>query len=148
MATDVLSPYLVVAGAERAIDYYSRVFGARESYRLCWPDGRVGHAELRIGEALLMLADEHPDFGALAPATIGGTPVTLHLYVSDIDATLALGEEAGGTILRAAKNEFYGDRAGMLLDPFGHKWMLGSKRETLSAAEVQARWREVLDGAS
>ena len=144
MATDALSPYLVVNGADRAIAYYTRVFGARESYRLSWPDGRVGHAELRIGEALLMLADEHPDFGALGPASIGGTPVSLLLYVDDADAVLALGEEAGGTILRAAKDEFYGDRTGMLLDPFGHKWHLSTRREALSVEDIQQRWQKVL----
>src|SRR5690606_11765062 len=97
-----------------------------------------------IGVALLMLADEHPDFGALGPASIGGTPVSLLLYVDDADVTLALGEEAGGTILRAAKDEFYGDRSGMLLDPFGHKWHLSTRREELSVDDIQQRWQKVL----
>lgn len=144
MAADPLSPYLVVAGAERAIAWYVRVFGARESYRLAWPDGRIAHAELRLGGALLMLADEHPDFGALGPARIGGTPVSLLLYVDDADATLALAEEEGGTVLRAAKNEFYGDRTGLLLDPFGHKWHLSTRREELSVDDIRQRWQQVI----
>ena len=139
----VLSCHIVVKGAARAIDYYCRVLGAREAYRLTWPDGRVAHAELRFGDELLLLADEHADFGAMSPASIGGTPVNLSLYVDDVDATLAKAEAEGGTVLRAAHDEFYGDRAGMLLDPFGHKWHIGTRRENLSEQQIKQRWEKV-----
>ena len=103
--------------AARAIDFYARVFGAREDFRLSEPGGKVGHAELLIGDSRLMLADEYPDFGALSPASVGGTPVTLHLYVADVDATVALAEEQGATVLRAPKDEFYGDRSAQIARP-------------------------------
>ena len=144
MDAAALNPYLVCRDAAGAIDYYVQVLQARELYRLVWPDGRLAHAELQVGASLLMLAEEHPDFGALAPPTIGGTPVSLQLYVEDVDAALERGVAAGGTLLRDAKDEFYGDRAGLLLDPYGHKWHLATRRESLAAAQIQARWQQVL----
>jgi PhnB protein len=144
--TGTLTPYAVVRGAARAIDFYCRVFGAREDFRLSEPDGKVGHAELCFGPSRLMLADEYPDFGALAPASVGGTPVSLHLYVADVDATMALAEEQGATVLRAAKDEFYGDRAGVIVDPFGHRWHLATRQSTVGAEEMQKRWTEALSG--
>ncbi|MGJ7528007.1 VOC family protein [Variovorax sp. GB1P17] len=135
-----LAPYLIVADAPRAIDFYIHAFGAEELFRLSEPGGKVGHAELRIGDAKLLLADEYPDFGALGPARVGGTPVSIHLYVADVDATIALAEEAGATVLRAAKEEFFGDRAGLLLDPFGHRWHLATRLEEVSPEEMQRRW--------
>jgi PhnB protein len=142
--TAALTPHLVVQGAARAIDFYARVFGAREDFRLTEPSGKVGHAELLIGASRLMLADEYPDFGALGPAAVGGTPVVLHLYVADVDATLALAEREGATVLREARNEFYGDRSGMLLDPFGHRWRIATQVETVSPQEMQARWNAMM----
>lgn len=141
-----LSPYIVVQGAARAIDFYCRVFGAREDFRLTEPSGKVGHAELLLGDTRLMLADEYPDFGALAPASVGGTPVSLHLYVADVDAIMALAEETGATVLRAAKDEFYGDRSGQLLDPFGHRWQISTRGAPVSPAEMQRRWTALLAG--
>ena len=141
-----LTPYIVVQGAARAIDFYCRVFGAREDFRLTEPSGKVGHAELLLGATRLMLADEYPDFGALGPGSVGGTPVSLHLYVPDVDATLALAEAQGATLLRAAKDEFYGDRCGMLLDPFGHRWHIATRGATLTPQQMQARWNELLQG--
>lgn len=146
MAAENVTPYLVVRDAARAIDWYVRVFGAREDFRLAYPDGKVGHAELVFGSGRIYLADEHPDFGALGPVAIGGTPVGLQVYVPDVDATLALGEAEGGTVLRAAKDEFYGDRAGMLLDPFGHKWHVATRKEEVSPAEMQQRFTALLAG--
>lgn len=139
-----LTPHIVVQGAARAIDFYVLVFGAREDFRLTEPSGKVGHAELLIGTSRLMLADEYPDFGALGPAAVGGTPVVLHLYVPDVDATLALAQREGATLLREAKNEFYGDRRGMLLDPFGHRWSIATRAETVSPQEMQARWSAMM----
>lgn len=142
----VLAPYITVRDAARAIGFYVQVFEARELFRLAEPQGRIGHAELAIGGSLLMLSDEYPDFGALSPAAVGGSPVTLHLYVRDVDAVLARAEAAGATILRAAKDEFYDDRSGMLQDPFGHRWMLASRREEVTPQEMQRRWTETFNG--
>lgn len=139
-----LAPYLIVADAAGAIDFYHRAFGAEELFRLAEPGGKIGHAELRIGDAKLLLADEYPDFGALGPARVGGTPVSIHLYVADVDATIALAEEEGATVLRAAKDEFFGDRSGMLLDPFGHRWHVASRIEEVSPEEMQRRWRNAM----
>ena len=141
-----LTPYLVVKGADAAIRFYTRVFGAREEFRLTEPGGKVGHAELLIGASRLMLADEYPDFGALGPAAIGGTPVGLQLYVSDVDAAIALAEEHGATVLRAAKDEFYGDRSGVVIDPFGHRWHLATRKEVVTPQQMQARWTAMLAG--
>ncbi len=141
-----LTPHIVVRGAAQAMLFYAKVFSAREDFSLLEPGGKVGHAELLIGESRLMLADEYPDFGALAPASVGGTPVALHLYVPDVDATMALAEEHGATVLRAAKDEFYGDRSGVLLDPFGHRWNLATRKDTVSPAEMQRRWTAMLSG--
>ncbi len=141
-----LTPHLVVRGAAQAMQFYAQVFGAREDFSLLEPSGKVGHAEMLIGESRLMLADEYPDFGALAPGSVGGTPVALHLYVPDVDATIALAEAHGATVLRAAKDEFYGDRSGTVLDPFGHRWNLATRKHTVSPAEMQRRWTEMLGG--
>jgi PhnB protein len=134
-----LAPYLIVKDAPRAIEFYARAFGAIERYRLAEPSGKVGHAELAIGGGTIMLADEYPDFGALAPPTIGGTPVALHLYVDDVDAVVARAETAGAIVLRPLTDEFFGDRVAMLADPFGHKWHLATHKEDVSPAEMQRR---------
>ena len=139
---DCLTPYLIVADAAKAIDFYQRVFAASEMFRLTEPGGKIGHAELRIGDANLMLADEYPDSGALGPARIGGTPVTIHLYVADVDATIALAQAAGATLLSPAKDEFFGDRCGTLVDPFGHRWMVASRMEEVAPEEMQRRWEQ------
>lgn len=135
-----LTPYLIVKDAAAALAFYERAFGARELFRLTGPDGRVGHAELQIADSILMLADEHPDFGAFSPASVGGSPVSLHLYVGDVDTVMARAESLGGTVLRRAKDEFYGDRAGMIADPAGHRWHLATKKEHVSPQEMQRRW--------
>ncbi len=145
-ATGPLTPHLVIRGAARAMLFYAKVFGAREDFSLLEPSGKVGHAEMLIGDSRLMLADEYPDFGALAPGSVGGTPVALHLYVADVDATIALAEAHGATVLRAAKDEFYGDRSGTVLDPFGHRWNLATRKDTVSPAEMQRRWTAMLIG--
>lgn len=134
-----LAPYLIVNGAARAIEFYVRAFGAKEKFRLAEPTGKIGHAELEIAGGLVMLADEYPDFGALSPPTIGGTPVSIHLYVADVDALVARAEAAGATVLRPLTDEFFGDRVAMLADPFGHKWHLATHKEDVSPAEMQRR---------
>lgn len=139
MAT--LTPYILVRDAARAIEFYRRVFGAREVFRLTSPgEGRIGHAHLEIGDSALMLADEWPDFGAMAPPSIGGSPVRLHLSVPDVDAVVREAEAAGATVLRPVTDEFYGERTGMIADPFGHQWHVATPREEVSAEEMQRRW--------
>lgn len=135
-----LSPHLVVKGAARAIDFYVRAFGARELFRLTEPGGKVGHAELDVGGARFALADEYPDFGALSPQSIGGSPVAIHLYVADVDAVAARATEFGALLLRPVRDEFYGDRVAMIADPFGHKWQVASRREDVSPTEMQRRF--------
>ncbi|HEY6578961.1 MAG TPA: VOC family protein [Rhizomicrobium sp.] len=141
-APGALTPYMIVKNAAAAIAFYEKAFGAKEEYRLPGPDGSIGHAELAIGAGRLMLADEHPAFGALSPPSIGGTPVKLHLYVEDVDATMARAEKEGATVLRPAQDQFYGDRSGMIADPFGHQWFLGTRKETVAPEEMQRRYRE------
>lgn len=135
----VLSPYIVVKGAADAMVFYEKAFGAAEVFRLTFPDGAIGHAELAIGASRLMLAEEFPDFGALSPISVGGSPVSMQLYVQDVDQTVADAVALGATILRPLKDEFYGDRTGMIADPFGHKWHLSSRRENLTPEEMQRR---------
>lgn len=137
-----LTPYLVVKDAARAIGFYKAAFGASELFRLAEPSGKVGHAELRAHGGHFMLADEYPDFGALSPASIGGSPVKLHLYVEDADSVIARAVEAGATLLRPVKDQFCGDRSGTIADPFGHHWNIATRKESLSPAEMQQRWNK------
>lgn len=134
-----LAPYLIVKGAARAIEHYVEAFGANEIYRLAEPSGKIGHAELEIGSSRFMIADEYPDWGALSPVTVGGSPVSLHLYVDDVDEVVARAVGAGATLLRAVKDEFFGDRTGQVMDPFGHKWFLATRKEQVSPEEMQRR---------
>jgi PhnB protein len=140
----VLTPYLCCKDAARAIDFYTEVFGAKETMRLAEPDGRIGHAEIVIAGSTLMLSDEYPDFGVLGPRTIGGTPVKLHLYVPDVDALVARAVAAGARLVRPVEDQFYGDRAGQIEDPFGHVWYVGTKKEQLGAAEIQRRYAKLV----
>jgi PhnB protein len=135
-----LTPYLAVKGANAAIGFYSKVLGAKEKFRIANPDGGIGHAELAIGDGGIMLADEAPAFGALSPTSVGGTPVRLHLYVEDVDAVMKRAEAAGATILRPAQDQFYGDRSGMIADPFGHQWFLATRKEAVGTEEMQKRY--------
>jgi PhnB protein len=134
-----LTPYLTVSDAAAAIDFYTRAFGAQEVFRLTDTDGRIGHAELRIGDSLMMLADEYPDFGALSPARLGGSPVKMHLDVERADQTVESAVAAGATLVRPVQNELYGSRSGMIVDPFGHSWFLAAKCEEVSVEEMQRR---------
>jgi PhnB protein len=141
-----LTPYIVVKDAGRAIRFYVDAFGAVENYRLTEPGGKIGHADLRIGDGQLMLADEYPDWGALSPASVGGTPVSLHLYVVDVDAVVKHATDLGATVLRQPKDEFFGDRSAMIMDPFGHRWHLATHKEDVAPAEMQKRWSQMLAG--
>lgn len=134
-----ISAYLAVNNAEAAIAFYQRVFGAQETGRLVMPGGVIGHAELQIGDSKLMLAEEMPAWGNQSPTTLGGTPVTIALYVDDADATYQRALDAGATAIEAVKDQFYGLRAGVLCDPFGHKWHLMTPIEEVSFEEMQQR---------
>lgn len=134
-----LTPYLIVKGGARAIDFYREAFGAKELFRMAQPDGRIGHAELQIGDSKVMLADEHPEMGARSPQSVGGSPVTLHLYVPDVDATVARAVAAGAKVTRPVENQFYGDRSGGLTDPFGHLWYVSTHVEDVPPDELEAR---------
>jgi len=138
--TQTITPYLVVRDAGRAIDFYCRAFGAVELLRLTEPAGRIGHCELRIGGSTLMLADEYPDFGAVSPVALGGTPVKLHLRVENADELMRRAVAAGALELRAVKDQFYGERGGMLADPYGHQWHISQHIEDVSPAEMQRRF--------
>ena len=134
------APYLCVHDAAASIDFYKNAFGAIEVYRLTEPSGKIGHAEVRIGRAVIMLADEYPESGHRSPRSLGGTPVKIHLYVKDVDAVVSQAHEAGAKILRPAQDEFYGDRNGTVEDPFGHVWFIASRKENLSVEEIQNRF--------
>jgi PhnB protein len=138
-----VTPYIIVKGGAAAIAFYEKAFGAVEQYRLAEPGGRIGHAEVKIGDSTIMLADESPSFGALSPPTIGGTPVSLHFYVEDVDSTIKRAEAAGAIILRAAEDQFYGDRSGMIADPFGHHWHLATRVKAVSPEEMQKKYAEM-----
>ena len=150
MATQAgdLTAYLIVKDAAAAIRFYATAFGAEERFHLTGADGRIGHAELTLAGTNLMLADEWPDFGALSPPSVGGSPVKLHLYVADCDATVARAVEAGATLMRPVVDQFYGDRSGMIVDPFGHSWFVASRKEEVTPEEMQRRWDEALAGAA
>lgn len=132
------SPYLICKNAEAAIDFYTRAFGAVELFRIGSP-GMVGHAEMKIGKAIIMLADEHPDIGAVSPETLGGTPVQLLVYVEDVDAFTAKAVAEGLTVLRPVEDQFYGDRSGQFKDPFGHVWSFATHIEDVSPEEMNNR---------
>jgi PhnB protein len=142
--TIALWPHLVAKNCAKAIEFYKTAFGATEAFRLVEKSGKIGHAELHVGEAHFMLADEYPDFGALSPASVGGCPVKLHLFVPDADAVVARAVKAGATVVRPLRNEFYGHRTATLADPFGYSWEVSSKIEDVTPAEMQARWDKAM----
>jgi PhnB protein len=134
-----VTPYLIVDGAEAAIRFYEEALGAKERMRMGGPDGKVGHAELAIGSGLVMLADEHPDIGARGPRSVGGTPVTISVYVEDVDAVFGAAVAAGATELRAPETQFYGDRSAQFEDPFGHRWSVATHVEDVPPEEMEQR---------
>jgi PhnB protein len=141
-----VSPYLAVDGADAAIKFYSDVLGAKERGRLPGPDGKIGHAEMELGDSLIMLADEVPEMGVLSPKAVGGTPVTVSVYVEDVDAVFKRALDGGAKELRAPEDQFYGDRAGQFEDPFGHKWSVATHIEDVPPEEMAKRAAEMVPG--
>ena len=134
-----VTPYLIVDDAQKTIEFYSSVLGATERMRLAGPDDTIGHAELQIGDSVIMLADEFPDMDALGPRSVGGTPVTLHVYVEDADEVFARAVAAGASARQPVEQRFYGDRSGVFEDPFGHRWSVATHVEDVPPAELAAR---------
>ena len=140
-----VTPYIICKNAEAAIDFYKNAFGAVELFRIGEP-GMVGHAELKIGNAIIMLADEHPEMGALSPETVGGTPVTLMIYVEDVDDFAGKAVAEGLKVIQPIKDQFYGDRSGHFEDPFGHKWSFATHIADVSPDEMNQKAKEMYGG--
>jgi PhnB protein len=139
-----VTPYLAVDGADAAIKFYGDVFGATERVRMPAPGGKVGHAELQLGDSLIMLADEFPDMGSRSPKAVGGTPVTISVYVEDVDGVFDRAIKAGAKALRPVENQFYGDRTGTFEDPFGHRWSVATHVEDVPPEEMAKRMAEAM----
>ncbi len=134
-----VTPYLIVDGAAKAIEFYKKVFGAEEMVRMPAPGDRVGHAEIRIGDSMVMLADENPEMQARSPRSVGGSPIALLLYVENVDQTVERAVAAGAKLKRPVADQFYGDRMGGLEDPFGHQWYVATHIEDVSPEEMRKR---------
>jgi PhnB protein len=139
-----VTPYLYIRGAAAALDFYKKAFGAIERFRLAGPDGRIGHAEIQIGDSILMLADEHPQMGAVGPQTLNGASCSFCMYVTDVDARFKQAIAAGGKEIRPVQDQFYGDRSGTLADPYGHVWVIATHKEDLTPEEVMRRGDEMM----
>ena len=137
------TPYLTIAGVSDAIEFYKKAFGAVETMRMPGPEGKVMHAEIRIGDSPIMMTDEWPQMGGRGPLTIGGSPVTIMLYVDDVDAVFDRAVAAGGTAIRPVADQFYGDRSGGVKDPFGHNWHIATHKEDVSPEEMKRRMKEM-----
>ncbi len=136
--------YLRVHDAAQAIEFYARAFGAQELFRLCEPSGRIGHAEIKLGPTTLMLSDEYPEAGIPGPRSVGATTVAIHLHASDVDRLFDQAVAAGATVVRPLQDQFYGERSGMIRDPFGHEWLLGGHLEDVSPEEMQRRYTALM----
>jgi PhnB protein len=141
-----VTPYLCVDGAAAAIEFYSEVFGAKERMHMPAPDGKIGHAEIQIGDSVIMLSDEFPEMGVRSPRAIGGTPVMISVYVQDVDKVYDRAVKAGAKALRPPENQFYGDRSGQFEDPFGHRWSVATHVEDVPADEMVRRAAEAMGG--
>lgn len=141
-----VSPYLCIDGASAAIDFYTSVLGATERMRMPGPGGTIGHAELQLGDSVIMLSDEYPEMGVRGPTAIGGTPVIISVYVEDVDAVFDAAVAAGARPLRPVTDQFYGDRSGQFEDPFGHRWSVASHVEDVPAEEMARRAAEASHG--
>jgi PhnB protein len=134
-----VTPYLILSGAGDAIAFYKKALGAEEVMRLADPGGKVHHAEISIGDSRIMLADEHPEIQALSPRTVGGSPVSIHLYVEDVDRAVERAVAAGAKLVRPVADQFYGDRVGGIEDPFGYRWFIATHKEDLTIDEIRRR---------
>ena len=134
-----LTPYLIIKGAAEAIAFYKSAFGATELFRMPQPDGKIGHAEIKIGDSPIMLADESPEMGHVGPKTVGGCPISLMIYVEDVDAVFNKAIVEGATQQRPVEDKFYGDRSGSLLDPFGYVWHIATHKEDVLPEEMERR---------
>ena len=143
-----VTPYLFVKGAVGAIDFYEKVFGATEIMRMAGPNGKIMHAEVKIGDSIVMLADENLQTGVMSPQTIGGYSVGLHVYVENVDAVIQKAVENGAKPLRSIKDQFYGDRSGSVLDPFGHMWSVATHVEDVSPEEMRKRMTAAMGQAA
>ena len=133
------TPYMVIKDAARAMDFYKLAFGAVELMRMASPDGVIKHGEMRIGNSRIMMAEECPEMGARGPLTLGGSPIFLMLYVEDVDAVVAGAVKAGATLIRPVQDQFYGDRSGIVVDPFGHSWAVATHKEDVPEDELKRR---------
>ena len=134
-----VTPYLIFSSAGDAIAFYKRALGAEEVMRMADPGGRIQHAEIKIGDSRIMLADEHPEIQALSPKTVGGSPVSIHLYVEDVDTAVEHAVAAGAKLIRPVADQFYGDRLGGIEDPIGYRWFIATHKEELSMDEIRRR---------
>jgi PhnB protein len=134
-----VTPYLIFDRAADAIAFYKKAFGATEMLRMDDPGGKIHHAEIKLGDSPIMLADEHPEIGAFSPGKIGGSPVTMHVYVENVDAAVERAVAAGAKLIRPVADQFYGDRTGGIEDPFGYRWFLATHKEDLSMDEIRRR---------
>jgi PhnB protein len=139
-----VTPYLIVDNGQAAIEFYKKAFGAVEILRLAGPEGQIGHAEIQIGNSRVMLADEHPIMGFVGPITLGGSTVTLLVYVSDVDASYHQAIKAGAKMMKPIQDQFYGDRSGSVVDPFGHVWTLATRKQDLSPEEIKALFQKMI----
>lgn len=144
-ALPALAPHIVCQGATEAMDFYKKAFGARERLRIPTPDGKLMHGEIDVNGALVLLTEESPQFGSLSPKTLNATTVTLHLYVDDVDAFMAKAEAAGAKIASPPSDMFWGDRYGVLVDPFGHRWSVATHLRDLSPEELEKAAREFME---
>lgn len=139
-----VTPYLIIAGAAKAIEFYKAAFGATELLRLPTPDGGVAHAEIKIGDSPIMMADEVPSMGHRGPQSLGGSPVSMLLYVPDVDSLARQAEAAGAKVLRPLQDQFYGDRSCTLTDPFGHVWTIATHKEDVPPEEINRRFEALM----
>lgn len=142
------TPYLFIKNAASAIDFYKKAFGAEELMRLTMPNGQIAYAAIKIGNSPIMLADEFPEMNVKSPQSLGGSPVTIHLYVKDVDAFIANAINTGATELKPIQDQFFGDRSGSLIDPFGHTWNIATRKEDVSTDEIYKRFKSMCDQSS
>lgn len=143
-----VTPYLIIRDAAKAIEFYKKAFGAVERFRMPMPDGKLAHAEIQIGDSVVMIADENPDWGVVSPQTLNGSPVSVFLYVPDVDATFQQAVAAGASEAMPVADMFWGDRYGKVVDPFGHKWDIATHVEDVAPAEMEERMKKAMSAGA